>query len=263
MSPTQAQAACPPDHQAQAVGARASRTPRKSCPAPPCRRSSPQPSPPRHRGLNTSPTIRGQTPPPPSGAKLLPRWRGRRGGGAPMHCRRTAGQPAFTMPEASILRRGREARMEAEVDGNNTTEASEVPLPFRIPLEGRQLMSICPPATSVNNGSSSSPRLSALSLPSITNILESSAIRSVVVVRLPLPAIHGRLCTAGRLRWRRDMLAEFPPAPPTSGGGVCSLPTSGEHPRGHKGRGGERRGYSYSKLNKSGVRGIPRFDQYE
>ena len=145
-----------------------------------------------------------------------------------MHCRRTAGQPAFTMPEASILRRGREARMEAEVDGNNTTEASEVPLPFRIPLEGRQLMSICPPATSVNNGSSSSPRLSALSLPSITNILESSAIRSVVVVRLPLPAIHGRLCTAGRLRWRRDMLAEFPPAPPTSGGGVCSIPTCGE-----------------------------------
>ena len=67
---------------------------------------------------------------------------------------------------------------------------------------------------------------------------------------LPLPTVHGRLCTAGRFRRWRDMLAEIPPTPPARGGGVCSLPAGGE------GWGGERiaikmaHGITFEKISK-------------
>ena len=43
------------------------------------------------------------------------------------------------------------------------------------------------------------------------------------VIMAPHPSLHGRLCTAGRLRRRKAVLCETPHAPPSRGGGQVVL----------------------------------------
>ena len=66
---------------------------------------------------------------------------------------------------------------------------------------------------------------------------------------LPLLTVHGRLCIAGPLRRRRDMLAEFPPTPPACGGGVGPLPAGGEGWGGEKSASKTAYGITFEKIS--------------